>query len=126
MIAETKIRFKSDQTYGESAILSWFLTLAFIFAGLVTFLGVYSISVVAHADNFTDIFYTNSFRGAFEWIQKLDWIGMIVQIVISVFSLVGTDTLGYPSIESTGAPESLKVLPTVKDSLCAALFVRTY
>lgn len=93
MIVETKIRSKSDQSYGESAILSWFLTLAFIFAGLVTFLGIYSISVVAHADNFTDIFYTNSFRGAFEWIQKLDWIGMIVQIVISVFSLVGTALL---------------------------------
>lgn len=44
---------------------------------------------VGRADNFTDIFYTNSFRGAFNWIQKLDWLGMIVQIVISTFSLFG-------------------------------------
>lgn len=44
---------------------------------------------VANADNFIDIFYTNSFRGAFEWIKKLDWVGLIVQWVISVFSLFG-------------------------------------
>lgn len=45
--------------------------------------------VEVRADNFTDVFYTNSFRGSFEWFKKLDWIGMIVQAVISVFSLVG-------------------------------------
>ena len=44
---------------------------------------------VASADSFTDIFFTNSFRGSFEWFKKLDWIGLIVQAVISVFSLVG-------------------------------------
>ena len=42
-----------------------------------------------HADNFTDIFYTQSFRGAFAWMEKLDWVGMILQAVISVFSIVG-------------------------------------
>ena len=46
-------------------------------------------STVARADNFTDIFYTNSFRGAFTWVEKLDWLGMVVQVVISVFSLLG-------------------------------------
>lgn len=46
-------------------------------------------TVTGRADNFTDIFYTNSFRGAFTWIQKLDWVGMLVQIVISTFSLFG-------------------------------------
>lgn len=45
--------------------------------------------VSVRADNFTDVFYTNSFRGSFEWFKKLDWIGMVVQAVISVFSLVG-------------------------------------
>lgn len=44
---------------------------------------------VASADSFTDIFFTNSFRGSFEWFKKLDWIGFIVQAVISVFSIVG-------------------------------------
>lgn len=48
-----------------------------------------SLSKVVFADNFTDIFYTQSFRGSFEWIQKLDWIGQIIQIVISTFSLFG-------------------------------------
>ena len=48
-----------------------------------------SVTYVGNADKFTDIFYTNSFRGAFEWIQKLDWVGMIVQMVISCFSLFG-------------------------------------
>lgn len=41
------------------------------------------------ADNFTDIFRTNSFRGAMTWIKKLDWVGMLLQIVISTFSLFG-------------------------------------
>lgn len=49
--------------------------------------------VVLAADNFTDIFYTNSFRGSFEWFKKLDWIGMLVQAVISVFSLVGVSLI---------------------------------
>lgn len=48
---------------------------------------------VGKADNFTDIFYTNSFRGAFEWFKKLDWVGMIVQCVISCFSLFGVALL---------------------------------
>lgn len=50
-------------------------------------------TVYGKADNFTDIFYTNSFRGAFEWVQKLDWVGMIVQVVISTFSLFGVALL---------------------------------
>lgn len=45
------------------------------------------------ADEFTDVFYTNSFRGSFEWFKKLDWIGMVVQAVISVFSLVGVSLI---------------------------------
>lgn len=39
--------------------------------------------------NFTDIFYSNSFRGSFEWIYKFNWLGAILQFVISVFSLFG-------------------------------------
>ena len=46
--------------------------------------------VVASADNFIDVFYTSGFRGSFEWFQHFDWVGMAVQAVISVFSLVGT------------------------------------
>lgn len=49
--------------------------------------------LIGSADNFTDIFYTNSFRGAFSWFKKLDWIGMLVQMVISVFSLFGVALL---------------------------------
>ena len=49
--------------------------------------------LVVGADNFVDIFYTNSFRGSFEWFKKLDWIGMIVQAVISIFSLVGVSLI---------------------------------
>lgn len=48
-----------------------------------------SITYIGNAENFTDIFYTNSFRGAFNWIKKLDWVGMLVQMVISCFSLFG-------------------------------------
>lgn len=43
----------------------------------------------ASADNFTDLFYTQSFRGSFAWMQKLDWVGMILQAVISIFSVIG-------------------------------------
>lgn len=58
------------------------------FSILVMFITGISLSV-ARAEDFTQIFYTNSFRGAFTWIQKLDWVGMIVQCVISCFSLFG-------------------------------------
>lgn len=44
---------------------------------------------VGRADNFTDIFYTNSFRGTFEWVNKMDFIGMGCQWVLSVFSVIG-------------------------------------
>lgn len=47
------------------------------------------LSLFAYADNFTDIFYTQSFRGSFEWLNKLDWIGQIMQAVISIFSVLG-------------------------------------
>jgi len=49
-----------------------------------------NVVIPTRADNFTDVFYTNSFRGSFEWFSKMDWVGMIVQAVISIFALVGT------------------------------------
>ena len=49
--------------------------------------------VVASADNFTDVFSTSSFRGSFEWFKKFDWLGMIVQAVISIFSLIGVSLI---------------------------------
>ena len=62
---------------------------------LILIMGVLASTAVSvgHADKFTDIFYTNSFRGAFDWIKKLDWVGMIVQCVISCFSLFGVALL---------------------------------
>lgn len=52
-------------------------------------LSAFMLSRVGHASDFTDIFYTNSFRGTFEWANKMDFIGMICQWVISVFSVLG-------------------------------------
>lgn len=63
-----------------------FMTLALL---LLSLYYTYSINITAKADNFTDIFYTQSFRGAFSWLQNLDWIGMILQAVISIFSVLG-------------------------------------
>lgn len=73
---------------------SWLIT-TFLALSVILLMGIFaSMSVaVGHADNFTDIFYTNSFRGAFDWIKKLDWVGMIVQCVISCFSLFGVALL---------------------------------
>lgn len=42
------------------------------------------------ADNFTDVFNTQSFRGSFEWFRHMDWLGTVVQAVISIFALLGT------------------------------------
>ena len=64
-----------------------------VFAAMMVVGAMATGTVYGRADNFTDIFYTNSFRGAFEWIQKLDWVGMIVQCVISCFSLFGVALL---------------------------------
>lgn len=63
---------------------------SFVLATMLVF--VFNVKV-GYADNFTDIFYTNSFRGAFTWIKKLDWLGMLIQIVISCFSLFGVALL---------------------------------
>lgn len=60
---------------------------------LAVFAYLSSRVLVVGADNFVDIFYTNSFRGSFEWFKKLDWIGMLVQAVISIFSLVGVSLI---------------------------------
>lgn len=64
-----------------------------VFAAMMVVGAMATGTVYGKADNFTDIFYTNSFRGAFEWIEKLDWVGMLVQIVISTFSLFGVALL---------------------------------
>lgn len=71
-------------------LLPMLLMLAMVVA--IFMVAACSVSVV-RADNFTDIFYTNSFRGAFSWVKKLDWVGMIVQMVISCFSLFGVALL---------------------------------
>ncbi len=46
-------------------------------------------SAASTGDNFTKIFETNAFRGSFQWLSKMDWLGMIMQFAISVFSVVG-------------------------------------
>lgn len=72
----------------------------FLFPALLMMASMIAIFILAaccvsvgRADNFTDIFYTNSFRGAFSWVKKLDWVGMLVQMVISCFSLFGVALL---------------------------------
>lgn len=70
-----------------------FSALALVALFIATFAVAFATTSVGHADNFTDIFYTNSFRGAFEWFKKLDWVGMLVQMVISCFSLFGVALL---------------------------------
>lgn len=80
-----------DRT-GRAILGSGSLMAAMLFAVMVSMM-ICQPLVVASADNFTDIFYTNSFRGSFSWFKKLDWIGMVVQMVISVFSLVGVSLI---------------------------------
>lgn len=58
------------------------------------------VFIVPHADNFTDIFYTNSFRGTFEWLNKVDWLGKIVQGVISIFSILGVSLIAIRVLSS--------------------------
>ncbi len=64
---------------------------------LLSFLACYAIITInaplfyagSNGDNFTKIFETNAFRGSFQWLSKMDWLGMIMQFAISVFSVVG-------------------------------------
>lgn len=79
-------------TYGEKKyrdilfLLSGVLFVLAIFASLTLF----PVDFYANTTrSFTDIFNTQSFRGSFEWIYKLDWVGGIMQFIISVFSLIG-------------------------------------
>lgn len=60
-----------------------------LLAVLVAFISNH-VFILAKADNFTDVFSQPGFRGSFNWIQKLDWVGGIVQAVISCFALIGT------------------------------------
>lgn len=76
-----------EKRYKELGIQSGFLV---VLAAMATAFIAQMMQIgVLKADNFTDVFYTNSFRGSFEWFKKLDVIGMVVQAVISIFSLVG-------------------------------------
>ena len=68
---------------------TWLPSFGLVMAAALFVGAMASGTVQANADNFTDIFQTNSFRGAFAWLEKLDWVGMIVQCVISCFSLFG-------------------------------------
>ena len=77
-------RYKSN-AFCETFMLLTCLVLSFITVSLC----LESVGIIVYGDNFTDIFFTNSFRGSFEWIQKFDFVGKIMQIVISVFSLIG-------------------------------------
>lgn len=77
----------------KSNLSGFFPGMLMVLAAIVVVGAIAGSTVQGRADNFTDIFYTNSFRGAFEWIKKLDWVGMIVQAVISVFSLFGVALL---------------------------------
>lgn len=75
------IRRRNSQGYLSGSIL--------VLAALIAMGALATGTMHASADNFTDIFYTNSFRGAFQWFKYLDWVGTLVQIVISAFSLFG-------------------------------------
>ncbi len=75
------------------AASGWLPGVLLVLAAVVITAAMATGTVQGRADNFTDIFYTNSFRGAFDWIKKLDWVGMIVQAVISIFSLFGVALL---------------------------------
>lgn len=81
-----------DKRYQQESVftLEGIAMLAF---GIALFAYLSSRFVVANAEGFTDIFYTNSFRGSFEWFKKMDLLGMVVQGVISVFSLVGVSLI---------------------------------
>lgn len=58
-------------------------------AALVVFNAYYQSFYAETTRSFSDIFNTHSFRGSFEWIYKLDFLGKIMQIIISVFSIIG-------------------------------------
>lgn len=63
-----------------------------ILAMLFSLIMFNTFSINFYADttrSFSDIFNTQSFRGSFEWIYKLDFLGKIMQIIISVFSIIG-------------------------------------
>lgn len=81
-------RKKTRRSYSNSLGI---IAVIALLAGM--FCAISATVMVGSADNFTDIFYTNSFRGAFEWFKKLDWVGMLVQAVISIFSLFGVALL---------------------------------
>lgn len=55
---------------------------------------------VGLADNFTDIFATNSFRGSFSWVKKFDFVGLFIQGCISICSLFGVAALVFTMMTS--------------------------
>lgn len=50
---------------------------------------VKSISTVAYSGNLTDLFYTQAFSGAWKVFSKFNWLGSLMQFIISAFCLIG-------------------------------------
>lgn len=81
------IYYVGNRKYKYLHLLGIFISLTFSF--IISF-NMFPNSFYAETTrSFTDIFNTQSFRGSFEWIYKLDWLGGIMQMIISVFSIVG-------------------------------------
>ena len=58
---------------------------------ILTFLILFSIPMLAHADgpDLTEIFTTKAFQGSWEVIYQYNWLGKIMNYIISFFSLLG-------------------------------------
>lgn len=61
----------------------------------------YSIPGWAHADErLTDIFYTKSFQGSWEVINKFNWMGFLLQALISSVCVIGLSSVLYQRLVS--------------------------
>lgn len=53
------------------------------------------IQIVLHEHDLTDLFYTQAFSGAWEVFSKFNWLGWLMQFIISAFCLLGLFLTAY-------------------------------
>ena len=80
------LKFHKHGTFHDAFGVPMWVECLMVAASLALSLWVFGGLVFA--DNFSDLLYTSSFRGALSWVQKVDWMGGILQAAISIGSII--------------------------------------
>lgn len=81
-VLKTRRKCSYDELFGVP------LAVEMLFVFLAVLVSWRLFGGIVHADSFSDILRSSSFRGALGWVQKVDFIGGILQACISIGSII--------------------------------------